>query len=58
MIYTTYSYDNVGNRISKEIKINDPNIKTSYNYNELNQLVTESKTGKSAVNYKYDANGI
>ncbi|MBQ3414941.1 MAG: hypothetical protein IJH39_06265, partial [Clostridia bacterium] len=55
--YTTYSYDNVGNRISKELKVNDQNIKTSYSYNELNQLTRKTETGKTDVNYKYDANG-
>jgi len=54
---TTYSYDNVGNRISKEIKKTDQNVRTNYTYNELNQLTTESEEGKSDINYSYDANG-
>ena len=57
MIYTTYSYDNVGNRISKEVKKTDQNVRTNYTYNELNQLTTESETGKGDINYKYDVNG-
>ena len=57
MIYTTYSYDNVGNRISKEVKKTDQNVRINYTYNELNQLTTESEEGKSDINYSYDANG-
>lgn len=49
---TTYGYDAVGNRISK----NEDGILTSYNYDAGNQLLSEERSGYSIV-YSYDKNG-
>lgn len=66
-----YSYDKVSNRISKETKVKgelsaladttsgEVQVKegrTTYTYNALNQLVTES-TPEGRITYTYDANG-
>lgn len=54
---TTYTYDNVGNRITED----DGSTKISYSYNGLDQLKTATKEKGTAVEevrqYRYDANG-
>lgn len=66
-----YSYDKVSNRISRETKVkgelsaladvNSEEVqvtegRTTYTYNALNQLVTESSP-EGNITYTYDANG-
>ena len=51
-VTTLYTYDKVGNRLSKK----QNNVTTTYTYNGLNQLTGESGGGNS-LNYVYDANG-
>jgi RHS repeat-associated protein/uncharacterized repeat protein (TIGR02059 family) len=53
---TTYSYDPVGNQLTRQ----DPNgVTTTNTYTPLNQLATVSYSGSAAhsVSYGYDANG-
>ena len=52
ILTTAYSYDNVGNRIT----MNEGGVNTSYTYNGLNQLKTQTSPA-GTVNYSYDARG-
>ena len=54
--YDEYTYDNVGNRISKTAVEGDVSVVTSYTYNEENRL-TQSVTGDVTTYYGYDNNG-
>ncbi|MDY2726597.1 MAG: hypothetical protein SOV36_07240, partial [Anaerostipes faecalis] len=53
----TYTYDNVGNRMSED----DGTTQTTYVYNGLDQIKTATKAKGTAVDevrqYTYDANG-
>ena len=48
----TYSYDQVGNRMTKQ----DGTNSTTYNYNNMNQLISMVEYGVT-TNFTYDANG-
>ncbi|MCM3005799.1 DNRLRE domain-containing protein [Priestia koreensis] len=48
----SYTYDAVGNRISKDVIKSGSTVTTSYDYNENNQLILAN-----GVIYKYDKNG-
>jgi len=51
-VTTTYTYDIVGNRLSKD----DGTTATMYTYNALDQVLTEV-AGANTTNYSYDDNG-
>ncbi len=51
-LITEYSYDKVGNRLTKT----ENGEETAYVYNGLNQLLTETK-GTDTLTYSYDSNG-
>ncbi len=51
-LITEYSYDKVGNRLTKR----ENGEETAYVYNGLNQLITETK-GTDTLTYSYDLNG-
>jgi len=50
---TSYTYDNVGNRLSQKLN----GILTSYNYNTANNELTRSASPQSTTVYGYDQNG-
>lgn len=51
-LITEYSYDKVGNRLTKR----ENGEETAYVYNGLNQLLAETK-GTDTLTYSYDSNG-
>ena len=51
-----YTYDKVGNRITKSVNAGETPVTTEYTYNSRNQLLSESVNGQETL-YSYDANG-
>ena len=63
-IANTYTYDLMGNRLSKTNQYGEDVRKTTYSYNNMNQIVScttettvDGETSTGTFNYRYDADG-